>query len=353
MNSRILPAIINITRQREADSLDLSLVTALADIVPVNEISILKTLKENTTDKVEEVVRLSVSANSPDKNNFILDNNKKTITANNQIIECIRSTTTIRQTLDGSIYLYFPFLMENEVTGVLKIKSHKDISEWQSLIEGIICVYCNYLTVFNESEHDKLTGLLNRRTFDYKLEKLLRTQRKYQEKYAASNQGSENRHANPKLNAWLAMLDIDHFKRINDTYGHLFGDEVILLISQKLKQFFRSSDLLFRFGGEEFVIILEPIPVAMAYNTFERFRKTIASHMFPQIGKTTVSIGYAMITENDHSHVILERADKALYHAKEHGRDCVYNYETLLESGQAEEKRKAGSTIFFDSNTGN
>ena len=348
MVSKILQSIINITRQRDADTLDMSLVTTLVDIAPVNEISIIKIINENISDKVKEILRLSISKNDPDNKNYSTDDEANIIVANSQITESIQTGSIIKQDQDGLIYLYIPLLIDNKVTGVLKIESYEDLTEWLSLIEGIVSIYCNHLTIFNESERDKLTGLLNRKTFDYKLDKLLETQRKQQKKYTESNQNDENRHAFTTSSAWLAMLDIDHFKRINDTFGHLFGDEVILLISQKLKQFFRSSDLLFRFGGEEFMIILEPTPAEMAKKTFDCFRKTIADYPFPQISKITVSLGYAMITKNDFSHVIMGRADQALYHAKEHGRNCVYNFEELLESGEAKEKRKAGTTIYFD-----
>lgn len=348
MDDKLFQSVIKITRQRDADALDQGLLTALADYVPLNEIAIIKMIKETITDKVKEILRLAISTDTPDNKNYTLDNDEKVIIANSQTIECIETASVIKEGLDGLVYLYIPLLIDNKVTGVLKIESYEDISKWLPSIEGIVQVYCNYLEIFNESERDKLTGLLNRKTFDYKLGKLLEKQRKQQEKYVATNQYAENRHALARTHAWLAMLDIDHFKRINDTFGHLFGDEVILLISQIMKQFFRSSDLLFRFGGEEFIVILEPIPDEMAKKTFECFRKKIAEHHFPQIGTITVSLGFAGITKNDHSHVILERADKALYYAKEHGRNCVYSFQELLESGKADEKGKAGATIFFD-----
>ena len=348
MDDALLQSVIKITRQRDAEALDMSLLTALADYVPLNEIVILKMIKESISDKVKEISRLAISTGNPDNKNYSLDNDEKIIIANSQTIECIQTASVIKEELEELVYLYIPILIDNKVSGVLKIESYEDLSKWLPSIEGIVRVYCNYLEIFNESERDKLTGLLNRKTFDYKLGKLLEKQRKQQEKYVSTNQHAENRHTFARTHAWLAMLDIDHFKRINDSFGHLFGDEVILLISQKMKQFFRSSDLLFRFGGEEFVVILEPIPDEMAQRTFDCFRNTIAEHHFPQIGTITVSIGFARITKNDHSHVILERADKALYYAKEHGRNCVHSFQELLESGKADEKSKAGATIFFD-----
>ncbi|WP_306306215.1 GGDEF domain-containing protein [Methylomonas koyamae] len=116
--------------------------------------------------------------------------------------------------------------------------------------------------------------------------------------------------------SWIAMLDIDNFKRINDTYGHLYGDEVLLVFSQAMEKHFRYNDFLFRFGGEEFVVILNLVNQADAEATFERFRAAIERHRFPISGPVTVSIG---LTHIDHLTLpihLLDRADKALYQPK-------------------------------------
>lgn len=143
------------------------------------------------------------------------------------------------------------------------------------------------------------------------------------------------------------MLDIDHFKAVNDTFGHLYGDEVILLISQRMKECFRNSDLLFRFGGEEFVVVLEPVPAEQAYTILNNFSKKISDHSFPQVGTVTISIGYAMIRERDYPPTILDLADKALYYAKEHSRNCVYNYESLVADGDIQDQKKSGTIDLF------
>jgi diguanylate cyclase (GGDEF)-like protein len=132
---------------------------------------------------------------------------------------------------------------------------------------------------------------------------------------------------------WLAMFDIDHFKRINDNYGHVYGDEVILLLAQMMRKSFRQSDVLFRFGGEEFVVLLNSLDEPTACAALERFRERVASHHFPQVGRVTVSIGFAHIGESDYPEIVLDRADKALYYAKQNGRNCTYGYESLASRG--------------------
>src|SRR6202011_3687326 len=95
--------------------------------------------------------------------------------------------------------------------------------------------------------------------------------------------------------SWLALIDIDRFKSINDGYGHLFGDEVLLLVSQLMKRSFRGADQLFRFGGEEFVVLLDRASEPGAQIVLERLRTTIGEHEFPQVGQVTISVGYTRI----------------------------------------------------------
>ena len=243
--------------------------------------------------------------------------------------------------------LLIPMTCKGETVGVVMLESDQDISSYQTLIEGLVRIYENYLKILIESECDNLTNLFNRRTFDKKLNRLLQVQKKARKDDLASGKYQTRRHLEPNSFAWLAILDIDHFKQVNDTYGHVYGDEVLLAFSQKMKACFRSTDLLFRFGGEEFLVVLEPIPFKNAYETLERFRQTVADHNFPLVGKVTISIGFARITENDYPPVILEYADKALYYAKKHGRNSVYSYESLVEKGDLTEEEKTGSVDLF------
>jgi len=236
-----------------------------------------------------------------------------------------------------------PINCGKKVVAALNITSREDLSDKVKLLEGMIRIYENYLFILNESERDKLTGLFNRRTFDKKLDRLLQIQRNNQIRLVESDSDKEKRSLRPYSETWLAIIDIDDFKRVNDSYGHMFGDGVLLLLSHKMKLCFRQSDYLFRFGGEEFVVILEPHPKGEAFATLERFRQAIAEHNFPLVGRVSVSIGYARITEADYPPAILDSADKALYYAKHHGKNCVFNYETLVADGAVEKTRMSSS----------
>ncbi len=159
---------------------------------------------------------------------------------------------------------------------------------------------------------DSLTGLYNRRYFEVHLQKLL--QKNQQTKKAMA----------------VLMMDIDHFKSINDTHGHGVGDEILKIFGNRVKDSLRSFDLVARLGGEEFVVILPDVSTDMAYFIAERLRRAISDEPFACSaagGKVSVtaSIG-AMIVDADTTlgmEEILKHADDALYDAKETGRNAT------------------------------
>ena len=133
------------------------------------------------------------------------------------------------------------------------------------------------------------------------------------------------------------MIDIDHFKQVNDRFGHLYGDEVLILIANILRSSFRSHDRIFRFGGEEFVVLLRATSLATAHKVFNRFRLAVQEYPFPQVGQVTVSLGFVS-TSRGAPVEILGQADQALYYAKENGRNQVCFYDELIASGQLKTK---------------
>lgn len=198
-------------------------------------------------------------------------------------------------------------------------------------VEMLARIFGNQIRMLDYSELDSLTRLLNRKTFDETFDRLLTS---------ASAPGcecqpcSERRHGEENDSpAWLCVVDIDHFKRINDSFGHLFGDEVLLRMGELMRRTFRDGDRLFRFGGEEFVVILNADNEQLAAAGFERLRRTVEEHEFPQVGQVTCSIGFTAVSAFDVPTDALGRADEVLYYAKEHGRNRVCGYESLLAEG--------------------
>ena len=139
------------------------------------------------------------------------------------------------------------------------------------------------------------------------------------------------RRSQPPGRYWLAVIDIDHFKMVNDNYGHMVGDEVLLLVARLMQTTFRASDLIYRYGGEEFVAIISAESDALARNVFERVRLAIEAHSFPRVEQLTISIGYAEVDPNLLPLEVLSRADRSLYRAKQDGRNLVYEFQELVE----------------------
>lgn len=343
MEHRILESVIKITNQRDIDSLEYSLVATLAELVPASKIGLYRLVDDGYSKTLEETLLLSLNSKNDTSEIEWTDTHKK-VTHDDDIQKCMNSGLPVRFENGNRLQrLILPISCGKEVVASLNIVTHDDLSDKVKLLDGMIRIYENYLFILNESERDKLTGLFNRRTFDKKLDRLLQIQRNNQIRLVESESDKEKRSLRPYSETWLAIIDIDDFKRVNDSYGHMFGDGVLLLLSHKMKLCFRHSDYLFRFGGEEFVVILEPHPKGEAFATLDRFRQAVAEHTFPLVGKVSVSIGYARITEADYPPAILDSADKALYYAKQHGKNCVYSYETLVADGAVEKTRMASS----------
>ncbi|MDR1710123.1 MAG: GGDEF domain-containing protein [Candidatus Accumulibacter sp.] len=195
--------------------------------------------------------------------------------------------------------------------------------------EALARIFGNQIRLVDYGELDSLTRLLNRKTFDEMFDHLLSVA----PRTTCELWHNERRSHEKALPAWLGLIDIDRFKRINDTFGHLFGDEVLLRTGNLLRKTFRDGDRLFRFGGEEFVVILNAANRVEAEAGFERFRRAFEEHEFPQVGTVTCSIGFTAVSKDDVPIDAVGRADKAMYFAKNNGRNRVCGYETLLESG--------------------
>lgn len=131
----------------------------------------------------------------------------------------------------------------------------------------------------------------------------------------------ESKHMNSPLS--MVLFDIDHFKKINDTYGHLVGDTVLRELAEVVKKSIRESEYFVRWGGEEFIVLLPGTSLEGAKMVAEKLRRAIEAHRFPTVGQVTSSFGVTALRTDDTIKTFLERCDEALYEAKEAGRNRV------------------------------
>lgn len=246
--------------------------------------------------------------------------------------------------VSGPVHLgVFPLATESDVVAVLEIHTSAALDEAaQRLIRSILRIYCNFQSLLDYSERDTLTGLLNRKTFDDNFLKATA-----EPATTASMGADDRRHARPTGGHWIGLIDIDHFKRVNDTFGHLIGDEVLLLLARLMRGGFRLHDRMYRFGGEEFVVLMRCENEASAAHALGRFRASVERYVFPQVGSITVSIGFTQVMPGDTPSAAFERADKAVYFAKSHGRNQVCSHAALIAQGELTGDAKVGDVELF------
>lgn len=227
----------------------------------------------------------------------------------------------------GGGYLCLPLVASGQVLGLVNLQWHKvgrDFQARRRLAEGLAQVSAAALQALRaltlaqeQAVRDGLTGVYNRRFLNEMLPRLVEQGRRRKEPLAA------------------LMLDIDHFKRFNDQFGHEVGDRVLVIFARTLQGRLRTGDLLARFGGEEFVALLPNTGLEAGKHLAERLRRAFETLQlpqpeFPEGCHITASIGVAVLPDHGHDgEDVLQAADKALYVAKGTGRNRVVGAEVL------------------------
>jgi diguanylate cyclase (GGDEF)-like protein len=197
-----------------------------------------------------------------------------------------------------------------ELTGDVPAGAAAALSDFVSIVN-------RYFERLCDAESDPLTRLWNRRVFQNHVETGLK-------RWIDSGRAH-----------FFAVLDIDHFKRINDGFGHLYGDEILVLFANLMRKTFRAGDLLYRFGGEEFVVVYGVESGRSGAEALERFRAAVEGFEFPGVGRVTVSSGFTRIADASTPVAsLIDRADQALYYSKSHGRNRVSSWDALVAANE-------------------
>ena len=332
MNSQqFIESVADATAHRDRDDLDLSIASLLLEFIDTESVAVYRLLDDRG------VKRLSRRAAQRRGQKVIGPDDIFTLTALNDVPawrDCVLQRQVVQYiAASGQAYCVFPIKSDRDVVGVLEVERSGNLEPREThLIDSILRIMKNHLALLDYGECDTLTGLRNRKTFEASFAKL----RRRLQSISAAPSGEPS---------WLGIVDIDKFKSINDTYGHLFGDEVLLLVAGLMKRSYRGADQLFRFGGEEFVIVLDRASAAGAEIAFNRLRTMIETYAFPQVGRVTISLGYTQIDPQDAPSPCVERADAALYYAKHHGRNRVCQYEALIAAGELVQVQAAQADV--------
>jgi diguanylate cyclase (GGDEF)-like protein len=321
MQQRLLDAVIHLTAQRDQEALSDALVSALINLSQARTASVYAIQGELGHPSAKLVAS---SDNLAPKGSHITF-----LKSHPGLRECIEEERVIVSQDRGGRRIVFPVMEQQSVVGLVVLQGPDLDNRSQAQAEGLIRIYANQYSLLNHHQRDGLTGLFNRVALQNWLAKTLAPEH-------------PRRAADSEPVGCFAIFDIDHFKRINDSLGHLYGDEVLLIFTELMRESFRFNDLLFRYGGEEFVAVLGDTDLDTALMVLERFRTHVAQHKFPQINQVTVTIGVTRIEPQLLPSTLIDRADKALYYGKNHGRNQVNAFE-WLESGRIVNREVAGS----------
>ena len=321
-----------LTRQVDASLLNVSTLTSLCELLGLQQIRFFDVIQHHGA-LYSALAAWPGDGRIECNNELPLESDLLPVAQHEALASCLGSgqASAVKvRSAQGYTY-YLPVLVGERPIAYFEIQTGQELTTHQiDVSEGVLGVYRNYFCLLKDSQHDTLTGLLNRKTFDRGLLNVLALS----DADARQQRGADAERRSSQGNAhWLAIVDIDHFKRINDQYGHLYGDEVLILMANLLRKSFRQQDKLYRFGGEEFVVLMNYVTFDSASASLERFRNTVANHAFPQVGKVTASIGFAPIQSMQLGAMVLGNADEALYYAKSHGRNQVRCYSTLVAAG--------------------
>jgi len=251
---------------------------------------------------------------------------------------------TRKRAPDNDLLIAYPLFGGREICGYFVFSRDREVTLAEdAIVKGILEVFSNYYDLLDASQRDRLTGLLNRQALENSFDRiwtiLSRSDDPIESPSGRRTQSASRAH-------WVAVIDVDHFKGVNDNFGHVVGDEVLLLVSRVMLSELRSSDLLFRYGGEEFVALFSAKSRADATALLQRLREAVAGHVFPQVGTVTISIGLSSADANDLPQEVLSWADRALYHAKKTGRNKLCDYQELVNSGELNHPNYGVSELF-------
>jgi diguanylate cyclase (GGDEF)-like protein len=345
MTPHVVDHLASLTAFRDRDILDVTLVGALRDLLRPQCVAIHRTVGPTRQHWLTRA-RLAHgdAVASADPLGLDLDQ-LPTLDAFPLRQASLHSQQPVSQVLADAVVTVFPLSTDRDVVGVLEIETPSALTaDEQRMVGSVLRIYSNFQGLLDYSERDTLTGLLNRKTFD---DSFNRVAGMLPATLTSGTSLPVTRRQSADAGVWLGVIDIDHFKRVNDTHGHLMGDEVLLLLSRLMRSSFRFHDHLYRFGGEEFVVLMRCTDTADAAGVFERLRSNVQTYAFPRVGTITISVGFTKVRTDDTPSGAFERADQAVYYSKQNGRNQVSDHAALVAAGVLTDAARDSDIEFF------
>jgi diguanylate cyclase (GGDEF)-like protein len=325
------PRLKDIAAHRDRDVLDVTLAGAVREMLLPEAVAVHRCIGEMGQRRWLTRARLveGEAAAAVDSSWADLDM-QPTIDDEPEWRDCMLNQAIMVSSDGDNVTTLLPLVTEHETVGVLEVTSDQPLNEQQMRsLRSVLHIYRSFQALIDNSERDTLTGLLNRRTFDDSFA-MFAALTNNEPTPSGMERRSLTAEASRQAHHFLGVIDIDHFKDVNDGHGHLLGDEVLLLIARLMRATFRQHDRLYRFGGEEFVVLLRCADAQNARSALERFRRNVEHYGFPQVGRVTVSVGFTTIASDDNPNEAFDRADRAVYRAKHGGRNQVCCFEDTL-----------------------
>ena len=330
-------------RDRQAMDFALVKLVAQSDLWCFSVVRLLRAVGPEDEQHWVTLGKLDRQHSIPERDRFWFDSSSLPRLSDFAQREAAIVTEEVVRSGHGPFTTVFPIDTQASVCSVLEVESAEAVSaDTEALIDSVLHLYENLQGLLDYGERDALTELLNRKTFDGAFLRAAQTQDE-----PPDPERPDRRLIQAASTYWLAVIDIDHFKQVNDNFGHLIGDEVLLLLARQMRSNFRFHDQLYRFGGEEFVVLMRCADHPDALAVLERFRCQIEQHAFPQVGHITISIGFAPLRDNDTPSGAFDRADKAVYYAKSHGRNQTCSFAAMVEAGELVESSDGSEDIDF------
>jgi diguanylate cyclase (GGDEF)-like protein len=356
--STLIEHIVKLTDHRDRDLLELTLSKALIDLLPIGRIVIARVMREEGEKRWLEIARLDARGGGRVIDPLRVDFQSlvKLEDASDRF-KCLQKRDRIEIAWagpDGPRINMLPLFSDSRIDdeGVIEVHSDAALSpEALQMLDHLRRIYRNMYSLLEFSDRDAMTGLLNRKSLDdafYSavLEDLDNAEGRSKDSTDAAQQDQERRHRVPD-NYWLGSATIDNFGLINDKHGHLIGEEVLLLVARVMSNTFRTYDRLYRFGSENYGVLMHCPDEALVLAAFERFRSNVEKYKFPQVGRITVSCGFTTVLADDSPSSALEKTERAVDFAKRSGGNKACSHLGLVRRGFFADTPTTGAVDLF------